>query len=197
METNPILRAADRSRSRSPFIRATQRIEKWAPLDSAANGISKLSVPVAVPALRGDWLGHALHPMLTDAPIGLWTASMVLDLVGGKASRPAARRLVGMGLLAAVPTAAAGLAEWESLPNRASRRVATAHAAGNVLVLGLYLRSWLSRRGGRHTAGALWGFAGGVLAAVTGYLGGHLSFALGVGTGERGRPTGDSGHEPS
>lgn len=170
------------------FARLTQRIEKAAPLDPASKVMSKLSDPLAVPVLRGDWLGHALHPMLTDIPIGLWTASTLLDLGGGKASRPAARLLVGMGLVAAVPTAAAGLAEWKSLPDRASRRIATVHAAGNVLALGLYLGSWLSRRGGRHKAGAVWGLAGGLLAAGTGYLGGHLSFALGVGTGDRDRP---------
>ena len=174
------------------MARVTQNIEKSAPLDPAASVLSGLSDMVAVPALRGDWLGHALHPMLTDIPIGFWTASTVLDLVGGTASRPAARRLVGLGLVAAVPTAAAGLAEWKSLPDRASRRVATVHAAGNVLALGLYLGSWLSRRRGQHTAGAIWGLAGGLLAAGTGYLGGHLSFAMGVGTGDRGRPESDT-----
>src|ERR671937_183572 len=31
--------------------------------------------------LHGRWLGHALHPVLTDVPIGLWLASAVLDVV--------------------------------------------------------------------------------------------------------------------
>ncbi|MEX2423122.1 MAG: DUF2231 domain-containing protein [Acidimicrobiia bacterium] len=186
MKPSYIFDDTDRARAGSPFMRAARAIEQWAPLDPIAAALARLSDAVTIPALRGDWLGHALHPMLTDAAIGLWSASTILDVAGGETSRPAARRLVGLGLVAAVPTAVTGLAEWKSLPNRASRRVATVHAVGNSVVLVLYLRSWLLRRGGRQAAGVRWALAGGVLAAGTGYLGGHLSFGLGVGIGERG-----------
>jgi hypothetical protein len=30
----------------------------------------------------GSWLGHQLHPMLTDLPIGFWTSAFALDLTG-------------------------------------------------------------------------------------------------------------------
>src|SRR3954471_7093285 len=62
--------------------------------------------------LSGTPLGHALHPLLTDLPIGTWTSASLLDLVGGTAARPAAERLIATGLLAAVPTAASGLNDW-------------------------------------------------------------------------------------
>ena len=40
-------------------------------------------------ALSGIWLGHALHPLLTDLPIGTWTSAVLLDwLGGGRAPRP-------------------------------------------------------------------------------------------------------------
>src|SRR3954447_17996274 len=58
--------------------------------------------------LHGDWLGHALHPLLTDFPLGCWLASGFLDLVGGRRSRAASRRLVGIGLLMVPITAASG-----------------------------------------------------------------------------------------
>lgn len=188
MSLSDSLRDTDRNPSASPFLLATEHIEKWEPLDQLDEVMSKAGAAASRPGLRGDWLGHALHPMLTDLPLGMWMSAAVLDLIGGKSSRRAAQRLVGGGVLAAVPTAAAGLSEWESLPHRASRRVATVHAVGNTLVLGLYLRSWLARRSGRQATGVVWGLAGGVLAIVTGYLGGHLSFTLGVGMGERGGP---------
>ena len=65
--------------------------------------------------LHGVWLGHPLHPVLTDLPIGFWTSAVVLDLVGGRDARPAADALVGIGVAAALPTAATGLADWSDL----------------------------------------------------------------------------------
>ena len=138
--------------------------------------------------LRGDWLGHALHPLMTDFPLGCWIGAGLLDLLGGPSSREASRRLVGLGLLAAPMTIAAGLAEWRLLESAASRRVATLHAGGNLVASFAYWRSWQVRRQGRHTAGVAWAMVGGLTAVATGYLGGHLSFVRTAGTGARGRP---------
>lgn len=49
--------------------------------------------------LSGTNLGHPLHPMLTDVPIGAWTMSTLLDTVGGPEAEPAADLLVGAGIL--------------------------------------------------------------------------------------------------
>jgi uncharacterized membrane protein len=136
--------------------------------------------------LEGYWLGHALHPLLTDFPLGCWLAAGLLDVVGGRTARPAARRLVGTGLLFVPVTAATGLADWSTIEDPRPRRVGVVHAVGNVAVGGAYLLSWRARRQGRHAAGVAWGMAGGGLAWVTGYLGGHLSFGRGVGMGARG-----------
>src|SRR5699024_862921 len=62
--------------------------------------------------LTGTWLGHPLHPLLTDLPIGLWTGASFLDVFGGKKGAPAAQKLVGLGILAAIPTAATGESDW-------------------------------------------------------------------------------------
>jgi uncharacterized membrane protein len=137
-------------------------------------------------ALRGNWLGHAVHPLLTDFPLGCWIGAGLLDLFGGSASRKAAQRLVGLGLLAVPPTVATGVADYATVTSERSRRVGVAHAAGNGIVTGLYLLSWRARRQGRHAPGVSWALAGGALAWITGYLGGHLSFARQEGTGERG-----------
>ena len=61
--------------------------------------------------LHGVWLGHPLHPLLTDLTIGFWTSAFVLDLVAGRRARPAANALVGIGVATALPTAAACLAD--------------------------------------------------------------------------------------
>ncbi|MDV3220946.1 DUF2231 domain-containing protein [Intrasporangium sp.] len=124
-------------------------------------------------ALRGDWMGHALHPALTDVPIGMFAATTVLDLIGGKVSRPAAQRLVGVGLLGAVPTAITGWAEWSRADHRA-QRVGVAHAALNVASIGLYAGSWMARRSERHRLGAALALMGSGLTGAAAYLGGHL-----------------------
>ena len=167
-----------------------ERLEGDARLDQVADALDGVAKPLSQgavgSALRGDWLGHALHPLLTDLPLGCWLSSALLDLAGGRAGRKASQRLVGVGLLFSAPTVAAGLAEYPSIQDRRLRRVAAAHAAGNGLVAFLYLRSWVSRRRGHHLMGIMWGMAGGMLAWVTGYLGGHLSMGRSVGTGLRG-----------
>jgi uncharacterized membrane protein len=137
-------------------------------------------------ALRGDWLGHALHPLLTDLPLGCWLGASLLDLTTGRRGRKAAQRLVGLGLLFVPPTVAAGLVDWSEVRDRGVRRVGAAHATGNTVVALLYVSSWGARRRGHHTRGVLLALAGGSLALVTGYLGGHLSFGRAVGVGARG-----------
>lgn len=130
--------------------------------------------------LGGRWLGHALHPMLTDFPLGAWTSATLLDLVGGKAARPAARRLVGFGILTAVPTALAGASDWTAA-TRQQRRVGVVHAASNTVGLACYTASWLARRRGKHWRGVALALAGGVAGTVGGFLGGHLSLAQDTG----------------
>ena len=131
-------------------------------------------------ALSGTWLGHPLHPVLTDVPIGAWASSLVLDLFGGKQARGAAETLVGVGIVSAVPTAAAGLSDFSDTFG-VERRVGTVHAAFNTVALGLYAASWLARRRGRHTTGVALGVGGALAVAGGGFLGGHLSYGKGVG----------------
>lgn len=130
--------------------------------------------------LSGTWTGHPLHPALTDLPIGFWTSSFMLDLAGGKRSAAASQRLVGLGILSAVPTAAAGLSDWSDTLGE-ERRIGTVHAAANGVALGLYVWSWFARRGGRRRAGITLGMLGAAAATAGGYLGGHLVYRQGVG----------------
>ena len=169
---------------------ALRAIESAPKLDRPASTVGQVAERAGAgrlgAVLRGDWLGHALHPLLTDFPLGCWLSSGLLDLSGAKAFRPASRRLVGLGLVFTLPTVAAGMADYGEIDDTRSRRVATVHAIGNATVGLAYLMSWNARRRGHHWRGVVWGLAGGSGAWATGYLGGHLSFARRVGTGERG-----------
>ena len=134
-------------------------------------------------ALRGSWLGHALHPLLTDFPLGAWMSASFLDLFGGRDARGPAQRLIGFGLLAATPTIAAGLAEWRGTRGGA-RRVGVVHAAVNATATVLYGSSWLARRRGSHRLAVGLGVGGGVVATLGGYIGGHLSLVRKIGTSD-------------
>ncbi|HET7799694.1 MAG TPA: hemerythrin domain-containing protein [Humibacillus xanthopallidus] len=163
--------------------RAAVALEQNRGLDPAVNTLRRVTGPLDASllgaVLRGEWLGHALHPSLSDLPLGMWTASTALDLFGGPASRDAARRLVGLGLLAAAPTAVSGWAEWRRA-DRPAQRVGVTHAALNATAALLYAGSWTARRRDRHRVGAVLALAGAGMAGAAGYLGGHLTSARGV-----------------
>ena len=137
--------------------------------------------------LSGVPLGHALHPLLTDVPIGAWTSATILDLIGGEASRPAAQKLVGIGLAAAAPTAWTGWSDWADTEpgNDAVRRVGLVHAAANGSAALLYGLSLAARRRGAHTTGVLFGLAGAGAMGAGGWLGGDMVLARGVGDNQR------------
>ncbi len=123
--------------------------------------------------LRGEWLGHAVHPLLTDVVLGTWTSATLLDLLGGRGSSASAQKLVGAGLLAAAPTLWTGWAEWLAAGPR-EKRVGLVHALTNGVAVGVYAASWSARRRGRHGAGAGLALAGAAVSGVGAYLGGHL-----------------------
>ena len=135
---------------------------------SAAPGVSSL--------LRGDAAGHALHPPLTDVPIGLWLSSSVLDALGPDHG-PSADRLLGLGILAAAPTALSGLADWQRGGDRV-QRVGALHAVLNSGALALYSTSWVLRRRGHRGAGVAASLVAGAAVAASGYLGGHMVLIL-------------------
>ena len=166
----------------------TGRIERAKALDPAAAAVGRVADTVLPPgavkdALHGTWLGHQLHPLLIALPIGMWSSASLLDLTtSDEGGRRAASRLVGAGLVAAVPTAAAGLADWSALGEfQRPKRVGLLHAAANNVTTLLYLASWLARRRGDHARGRDLALLGTVGLSVGGYLGGHLAYSQGVG----------------
>jgi uncharacterized membrane protein len=174
-------------RERSALLSAAERLQKDARLDPLVERLGSVAAPFGRGSVRralgGDWLGHALHPLLTDLPLGCWFSASLLDVVPLGGTAAASRRLCGFGVLFAIPTAASGLSDWTTLRSPSLRRVGAAHAAGNSGALVAYFLSWRARRRGHHVRGALLGFVGGFLAIGAGYLGGHLSFGRGANTG--------------
>jgi nitrite reductase/ring-hydroxylating ferredoxin subunit/uncharacterized membrane protein len=153
------------------------------PIADWAQGLAGAIYPVG--SLQRDLasgrpLGHPLHPLLTDVVIGSWVSAAFIDVLGGEPGARYARRLIGLGVLAAAPTALAGLHDWMDLDG-ADRRIGTAHALGNVTALGLFAASWLARAGGRRGGGAFLSMLGLGVASASAWFGGHLAYRRGIG----------------
>jgi hypothetical protein len=85
--------------------------------------------------LHGTWVGHPLHVILTDIPIGAWTVAIAFDALDSMSARRqyrvAADTAVALGLAGAVGTAAAGLTDWQDIDPPA-RRIGLVHGLLNV-----------------------------------------------------------------
>jgi uncharacterized membrane protein len=164
----------------NPLVRVAAGVERAEALDFVDRLVRPtLSVTLRSTRVRnllhGRWLGHALHPLMTDFPLGMWMSGTLLDIVGGPQSAPAAKRLIGLGVLAALPTALTGAAEWAAVDARRDRRTGLVHAGINATALGLYAASWRQRAHGRPGRGTGLAVAGGLTATAGGYFGGHLT----------------------
>jgi nitrite reductase/ring-hydroxylating ferredoxin subunit/uncharacterized membrane protein len=130
-------------------------------------------------ALNGVWLGHPLHPVVTDIPVGAWTTALVLDLAcisGAKRGfRDAADTAVGVGLAGSALSAISGLADWKDIKGK-DRRAGLVHATLNTLVAGLYTGSLIARRNRARGLGQALGVAGWSLMLVSAWIGGELVY---------------------
>jgi nitrite reductase/ring-hydroxylating ferredoxin subunit len=179
------------SEARTP--RAYEAVEQLAavevldgPADFVAKKIRDLVPKPAKDALAGSWLGHALHPVLTDVPIGTWTSALLLDWLGGDDGEAGADRLIGVGLAASVPTIWSGWVDWadSTAGNPTVKRVGIVHALANGGGTALMAASLAARRRGERGRGKFLALAAGGFMGAGAYLGGHLSFAEGLGVNQ-------------
>ncbi|MDG9724675.1 Rieske (2Fe-2S) protein [Streptomyces sp. DH41] len=144
-----------------------------AAIDKLTRSVRALPLGRARDALHGRWLGHPVHPLMVQVPIGSWMSAAVLDLLPGRNRE--AGLLVGVGLAAAGPAALAGAVDWAEL-HRQQTRVGLVHAVANTAAVGLYGASLLCRLTGRAGAGRAYGFLGLTAVGLGGMLGGHLAY---------------------
>jgi nitrite reductase/ring-hydroxylating ferredoxin subunit/uncharacterized membrane protein len=139
--------------------------------------------------LHGTWLGHPLHPVLTDIPIGAWTAALALDAldtISDQDFAPGADAAVALGLAGAVGAAASGLTDWKELDTK-PLRIGLVHGALNLSATILYAASLAQRRSGARQGARATALAGYVVASLAAYLGGDLVYRDQIG---------DNHHDP-
>jgi len=128
------------------------------------------------------WLGHPLHPVFTDIPIGAWTTALALDAAakGDQGMRRAATFAMGVGLVGAVGAAVSGLTDWSETDGR-SRRTGLVHGLLNVAATTLFGAAFALRRNDSHDGGRKCAWAGYAIALGSAYLGGDLVYGQRIG----------------
>ncbi len=136
--------------------------------------LSALRPPAVKDFLHGTWIGHPLHPILVQVPVGSWISAGLLDAV--PRMRPAATFLIGAGVAASLPAAASGAADWTE-QGTGVRRLGALHAVANTVALGLYVGSLAARKRDRGGLGRLLSYSGLAVAGGSAAIGGHMSYA--------------------
>jgi uncharacterized membrane protein len=162
----------------SVFLRTLRRVEESDRLDPAVAAVEPVAARlVASQRLRSLFHGNAtgipLHIIYTDVPFGALFGALFLDLFRDRSTRRAATRMVGLGVVGAVPTAITGWAEW-ALADRGTRRIGILHATANALGALIFLGSWIARLKDRHELGVRLGRVGGMVLICGGMLGGYM-----------------------
>ena len=150
-------------------------------------------------ALHGDWLHEPLHVILTDVPVGSWTATVAFDAlaaVSGESKfassmNAAADATLILGLVGAVGAAVTGMNDWSEIERPAPRKIGLVHAALNIVATSLFIGSAIfrSRKSEEQPGEAsqdrnisrVLGFAGYLLVSAGAHLGGTLIYEHGIG----------------
>jgi uncharacterized membrane protein len=136
--------------------------------------------------------GHPVHPMLIVFPLGLLATAVLFDIISLVSGNPqwtlVAYYMIGAGIIGGLAAAVFGWLDWVSIPGGTrAKRVGLWHGAGNVIVVGLFILSWVLRRENPEapaTGAIVAGLIALGLAVVTAWLGGELVDRLGVGVDE-------------
>lgn len=135
-------------------------------------------MPLVKDLLHGTWLGHALHPAITDVPVGALTAALFLDLIGEPDGAKWATLVGFAGMLAAALT---GIADYTGTDGK-TRRYATIHSLLMFFSTTVYLFSVLIRfqvLAGTHQQATVVAAVGYLLLIAGAFIGGQLVFDLG------------------
>jgi nitrite reductase/ring-hydroxylating ferredoxin subunit/uncharacterized membrane protein len=166
--------------------------QRW--LDPLADPLQKITAAVYRGRLgrgvksffNGTWLGHPLHPVLTDIPLGAWTLAVIFDLIylfsqRSPMARSAAEIMIGIGIVAALGAAVTGYTDWGDTVDR-ERRVGLSHGLLNLVATLLYVASLVLRLASPgQGVGIVLSWIGFVLLITAAYLGGELVYNIGTG----------------
>jgi uncharacterized membrane protein len=167
-----------------PALELVTRLEDADWLDPVAKKVRKIVKRTVRPQwardiLHGVPIGHPVHPLAVQVPLGSWISAAVLDALPGNTR--AATVLIGVGTASALPSAVAGFMDWSQLHSQ-QQRVGLVHAAANITAASLYGASLVARANGQQGAGKVLAYVGLGIVGFGGFLGGHLSYRQAAGS---------------
>ncbi|MQA16358.1 MAG: Rieske 2Fe-2S domain-containing protein [Pseudonocardiaceae bacterium] len=171
-------------RSRTLHARLFDRIDAMAWLQRLSQGLTAVGGPVRtklaptglIDLLHGRWLGHALHPALSDLPIGLWAGSVLLYLLG---LSTAAVVLSIAGIATALAAMVTGIADLLVVDGH-DRRVGLLHGLLMTVALVIQIGSPVAYFLGAVVVAVILAVASLAITVSAAYLGGHLVLARGA-----------------
>ncbi|MFJ6377696.1 Rieske 2Fe-2S domain-containing protein [Pseudarthrobacter oxydans] len=166
-----------------PALELVTRLEDAEWLDPVSKKVRKVVKRAIRPkwardVLHGVPIGHPVHPLAVQVPMGAWISAAVLDALPG--NDKASALLIGVGTGAAVPSAVAGFTDWTQLHPQ-QQRVGLVHAAANITATGLYAASLVARARGSRGGGKVLAYLGLAVVGAGGFLGGHLTYRQAAG----------------
>ena len=141
--------------------------------------------------IHGTWLHEPLHSIMTDIPVGSWTAAVLFDAIAAVARSEkmdfAADALVLLGVVGATGASITGMNDWSEVKREAPRKIGAVHAIMNVAAGLIFMASLFERRkkGSRANARSLAIF-GYLIVSASAHLGGNMIYEHGIGV-ERGK----------
>jgi nitrite reductase/ring-hydroxylating ferredoxin subunit len=168
-------------------------LERWAkPLSGLSNAIAKLMDamfrPLGRPGkllqdfLNGSWLGHSVHPVVTDVVVGGATAALLLQVLiwfGVADLEVALIWLLGLTWLSGLSAIVTGLTDFKDTATGDERNVVGLHGEINIVATLLFIAAFVAAVAGMSGAAAWLLVAGYLVLSVGAFIGGHVVFKYG------------------
>jgi uncharacterized membrane protein len=142
---------------------------------------------------RSKIFGHPIHPVLVTLPVGLFITAVVCDIIylitRNTFFNVVAYYDIIIGIIGGLTAAIFGFRDWLALPHGTrARRIGGMHGIGNVILVVLFLVTWLLRMPNANftptTLALVFSFGGILLGLLTAWLGGEMVYRLGVASDE-------------
>jgi nitrite reductase/ring-hydroxylating ferredoxin subunit len=168
-------------------------LERWAkPLSGLSNAIAKLMDamfrPLGRPGkllqdfLNGSWLGHSVHPVVTDVVVGGATAALLLQVLiwfGVADLEVALIWLLGLTWLSGLSAIVTGLTDFKDTATGDERNVVGLHGEINIVATLLFIAAFVAAVAGMSGAAAWLLVAGYLVLSMGAFIGGHVVFKYG------------------
>jgi nitrite reductase/ring-hydroxylating ferredoxin subunit len=132
--------------------------------------------------LNGSWLGHSLHPVLTDVVVGGSTVAVLLEILGwfGVGDlRTAIVWTLALTWISAVGTIVTGLTDYKDTATGDERNVAGLHGLVNIVATVAFIVAFLAYLGPGGALGPVLLIGGYLVLSVGAFIGGHVVFKYG------------------